>query len=205
MPLIYHNNKPLFVNNKIAFDKACCCNNCSRACIVVRLGWSAISVTGSQPWEPVGAGTSPPGPTLSSMESTMKWHAHSYDTISTNAPRTGYHTHVWLMEVKFNAFEQATGVPALLPLDRYVAELEAWKNSLLQSITGDEYVWQLTPTTEIIGGNECLTTFYAEEWARPPLEMSGVANLSGIPYWEGADLFGPDFDTSYPDCTAYQP
>lgn len=198
MGLVYWNNKPLWVNGKPAFSLACCCNVCARACIVVRLAFNSVGTFGeTEPWEP-DLGSGPPAPSSPFLESCLKWHAHSYDLISSSPPRSGYHTHVYLLEVKYNKFATASGVPALFPIQRYEYELEQWVTSVMASNGGDNN-WYTGDTAEIIGGGTCLTTFPSEEWARPPLDMGGV--VGGDSNWTGSTIYGPITETCYPECT----
>lgn len=201
MSLVYWQGKPLFVGGKIAFSLACCCNACARTCIVVRLSINSPSTSGgTEPWEP-DIGTGPPQPSMTSMDASLVWHAHSWDTISTNPPRSGYHTHVWLLEVKYNQFMGPTGVPPLDPIQRYLSELDDWVNGVVAASGGS--TWGSFNNEQVLNG-PCLSTFPAEELARPPLDLGGVTYdpITETENWDYEIVFGPVTQTAFPECTA---
>lgn len=184
MSLIYHKGKPLFVDGKVAFSEACCCNlACNRRVIVIGLGRESIDLV-----EP----TMPPLRTGSGGNSYLMYQADSIDTVST-PPGSAYKNKVWTIEFCYNKFDKLPG-DEKSPEQSYEDELKNWACDADLAWRGDSVCYY---DYEYVDDPYAQAT-YDDIEDSPLLNMDGIV---GAGNWQLNRNYGPILKSNCPQCS----
>tara|TARA_Y100000361_G_scaffold36089_1_gene30553 strand:- start:13566 stop:14162 length:597 start_codon:yes stop_codon:yes gene_type:complete len=184
MGLFYHNGKPLFVDGKLAFSKACCCNlACNRRVILLYIGAGSDQIV-----EP----TNPPLRTGRGGRSYLMYQADSIDTVST-PPGSGYKNKVWTVEF---CYDEADKLPddEKHPSESYEDELKEWACQAALDWTGDDTCYY---TYEDLDNPYAQATYDAIEASN----MINMDSLVGPGNWEMQRNHGPILKSNCPECS----
>lgn len=181
--LFFHNGKPLFVDGKLAFYKACCCNlPCTRVVFLVFIGGEG-PFTGAKPSNP---------PSRNGYgNSHIMYHAETIDTLS-SPPGSAYHNIVWTIEFCYNEFD-LDPADNLSPEESYEDELDLWACEAQNTWMGAEVCFVEVSVVD----NPYATASYTTIQDSTRLNMDG---LVGPGNWERTDYLGPNLISNCPDC-----
>lgn len=186
MGLYYWNGKPLFVDGKVAFSRACCCNlPCSRVVYVFGIGVSAPYFT--EPGDP-------PLRTGVGGNSYLMYYAESKDTYSAGPAGQNYWNKVWAIEFCWNAFDVLDG-DQLSPEVSYTNELLNWScdayKAWVNASTCSPLIFELDDPYD---QNSYTGTGGVDDQFLNMDSLVGVGNWIKIPH------VGPVLTSNCPDC-----
>jgi len=182
--LFFHNGKPLFVDGKLAFYRACCCDlACQRKVFLVYIG-------GEGPF----VGAKPANPPLRNGygNSYIMYHAETIDTVST-PPGSAYHNIVWTIEFCWNEYDLDPG-DNQSPEVSYQNELDFWACEAQNTWMGSETCFIEVSDVDDPYASSTYTTIQNST----RLNMDG---LVGTGNWQRTDYYGPNLKSNCPNCT----
>ncbi len=183
MSLYYHNGKPLYVDGKIAFSRACCCDlTCNRRVILLYIGASSEQLV-----EP----TNPPLRTGRGGRSYLMYQADSIDTVST-PPGSAYKNKVWTVEFCYDAGD-VLPEDEKSPEESYEDELRAWACQADLDWRGDSTCYY---TYEYVDDPYAQASYDAIEASN----MLNMDSLVGPGNWQLNRNFGPVLTSNCPEC-----
>lgn len=184
--LYFHKGKPLFVDGRLAFYKACCCNlPCNRIVWVIGIGVSAPYYT-----EP----GSPPLRTGEGGTSYLMYYAESKDTYSVGPPGQNYWNKVWVVEFCYDEYDVKPG-------DEFSPDV-SYANELLY--------WACEAYKDWVNATECLDDMEQVDnpYALSTYDDTGgiddtylnMDDLVGVGNWEQTRHLGPILKSNCPKC-----
>jgi len=182
----FYKDKLLYVDGKLAFSPACCCNvPCNRRVYV-------LSVSAGSPFY-----VDPPQPPLrtgNGGRSYIMFDGYAYDTYSSPAG-SAYRTRTWTIEF---CFDQYDILPSdnLDPTESYFNELDYWLCETYKNWSGDTTC--ATSQLDILNDPYDSDTYFGTGGVVDSyMDMSGIVG----PYWDYDVNIGPILTSNCPNCS----